>query len=1382
MGKSQEDMKMKKMRSHLVLLYCLCMALGIFSLFPKQATAVCPINKNGTYIEAENFSGGYNIDSSTHDNDWFLVNDVAGTNGGKILISGSNGSATDNPRKEVKEYKVSFPEAGTYKIWIRGKASAGGDGSMFFGIDTVATDSWKAWNYDNKTVFTWTSAMQIGASNTINVASIGEHTIKIAMREAGSQFDGFYITMGTETPTDATVPSTVTTINPKAGCTGPNWTVTPTSLGPTCFQGYNAASMSFTLTNIGENDTTTAMVSSNKTWAVVANNPIPVLNKDGSYTVTINFNTASLAIGTQLAELTVTGSAINSPLKIPITLLVKDVPATAACGEIPLYAENLVNPAIMVQLDTSGSMDTQMTIATIVDQSTPELKTIVQSIVNRADWAANNDIAFMISGTGKRSAWSRDGQPDTDAPKLILTYQVGTNPAIPEERLISSSGDDGQKASATTIDLTATSLELGRTDAPVGLRFTDISVPQGATIVSAKISFSTYAADSTSTSLTIKGVNQGNVSDLSFLTAASPALTAGVTWNNVVTWAQSMSRINIAEDVLKEVFLDRSIAWGFATWAGGNGNATDSVQSPTYYTNYRIGVHEHDDAHQTALQAIADDGSASGYTPLVPTALGGLEYFKGNRADGFYNEKYSDLSCQPRILVLVTDGEGNTATTNTAIDTATQALITEGVSVVVVGFGLTTTAQLDRIAQAMQTAGEANPDDYLYHLHKENALGVAIPFMAQNRQEFIDAMNSIVSSVKAQVFHGSSPAPTTSVDNGELLLNASFDASNWSGKITATKFDAYTGVLATSTLWNSKDSMPVTINGFMYDSAATSKVSPYTAASIIGDNFLCKPMGDIINSTPSIVGKPPYYYKFDSYSSFKYNTSVRGREPLAYVGANDGAIHAFRLSNGSEKWRFYPDSVKAKMALALTSPKDDMCSAAYCHKFLLDGSPEPADIFAASAWHTILTTGLGEGGRAYFALDVTYGNDFAVATTNPSKFLWEFNYVDDAAIGKATSIPATARVVNGTGTGWATYFGSGEEEIDINQPDKEAYLFAVNSWDKSKVWKDAANVDTYKIKLSSTTLKNDYPAPPLVVESRIADYMADRIYLGNLFGNMYRVRDIGFGEKATSAMLYNSGKTDHATPVSAKAEYASIGNGDLWIYFGTGKYLDQVDKFTVDQQYFHGLLDVGAAKSTPYTPSDLVQMSTEIITAYALDKNGLPVDLNKDGVVNSSDLAQYRTLSCTAPDAAGSCNPDNESWRLKLAIPIGSASERTISQPLVVAGIVFFTTFVPDGDVCAGNGKTWLFALDWESGEFVTDAVFDINKDGKFDSSDKTVKSGTEIEGVAGIYIGEGRPSGEIAIHNDLLFVGTTGQPPQPIKVNLPDMQTKLRSWQQVSH
>ena len=38
------------------------------------------------------------------------------------------------------------------------------------------------------------------------------------------------------------------------------------------------------------------------------------------------------------------------------------------------------------------------------DYSTPDLKTIVQEIVNRAGWASGNSMAFIVTGTGSRSA------------------------------------------------------------------------------------------------------------------------------------------------------------------------------------------------------------------------------------------------------------------------------------------------------------------------------------------------------------------------------------------------------------------------------------------------------------------------------------------------------------------------------------------------------------------------------------------------------------------------------------------------------------------------------------------------------------------------------------------------------------------------------------------------------------------------------------------------------------------------------------------------------------------------------------------------------------------------------------------------------------------
>jgi hypothetical protein len=55
-------------------------------------------------------------------------------------------------------------------------------------------------------------------------------------------------------------------------------------------------------------------------------------------------------------------------------------------------------------------------------QRTPDLKNIVQEIVNRAGWAQNNSMVFIITGTGERTAEAYEGSA-SKAPQLVITYQ-----------------------------------------------------------------------------------------------------------------------------------------------------------------------------------------------------------------------------------------------------------------------------------------------------------------------------------------------------------------------------------------------------------------------------------------------------------------------------------------------------------------------------------------------------------------------------------------------------------------------------------------------------------------------------------------------------------------------------------------------------------------------------------------------------------------------------------------------------------------------------------------------------------------------------------------------------------------------------------------------
>jgi hypothetical protein len=62
-------------------------------------------------------------------------------------------------------------------------------------------------------------------------------------------------------------------------------------------------------------------------------------------------------------------------------------------------------------------------------QLTPELKTIAQAVVDRAGWRRGNAMAFMVSGSGRRTALSFDGGLGT--PTLVLTYRTPSTPITP---------------------------------------------------------------------------------------------------------------------------------------------------------------------------------------------------------------------------------------------------------------------------------------------------------------------------------------------------------------------------------------------------------------------------------------------------------------------------------------------------------------------------------------------------------------------------------------------------------------------------------------------------------------------------------------------------------------------------------------------------------------------------------------------------------------------------------------------------------------------------------------------------------------------------------------------------------------------------------------
>jgi hypothetical protein len=108
------------------------------------------------------------------------------------------------------------------------------------------------------------------------------------------------------------------------------------------------------------------------------------------------------------------------------------------------------------------------------DQQTSDLTAIVQEIIDRGDWAALNDLAFIITGTGVRTAEAFEGSA-TGAPLLHIEYTIPDdgNPA-PVLDL------DANDSSVAGTGYATTFIENG---APVAIADTDVLITDDGTML-----------------------------------------------------------------------------------------------------------------------------------------------------------------------------------------------------------------------------------------------------------------------------------------------------------------------------------------------------------------------------------------------------------------------------------------------------------------------------------------------------------------------------------------------------------------------------------------------------------------------------------------------------------------------------------------------------------------------------------------------------------------------------------------------------------------------------------------------------------------------------------------------------------------------------------
>jgi hypothetical protein len=573
----------------------------------------------------------------------------------------------------------------------------------------------------------------------------------------------------------------------------------------------------------------------------------------------------------------------------------------------------------------------------------------------------------------------------------------------------------------------------------------------------------------------------------------------------------------------------------------------------------------------------------SGYTPLADSLLWGNMYFSDyifnyKGGDIASQTKMGDIPCRGNYIILLTDGlesarlKAGAPDYDAAVKEAAD-LLTINVKTFVVGFGqdIIGNQTLNNIA---------------------NAGGTQKAYFAADLNQLKSALQTIFQTIANQFYGRSNPVITKSRDR---LFRGSFEIKDgdYYGHLMAWDADKQTGALAPDFAWDSGEKMTIKGRGVVYtwtdaglnpenkefkdtESSLYPLVNPLNedinGDTVINDtdaqtviNFILdsnydggkykgkRPLdwvlGDIYHSTPVVIGEPSFFFTENNYSTF-YST-YKNREMMIYVGANDGFLHAFKNTDGSEKFAIIPKSLLGKLKNLSVS-----------HDFYVDASPKAYDVYftSDSKWKTVLVSGLRGGGPYYFAVDVTDPN-------NP-KILWEWT---DPNMGNAWGKPDIGKVKVGTDTKFVAFLTGGYSTTD-NQGNS-FYIVDIETGTTLKMWTQSNGMpvgsSTNKIPSGSTAYDSD------------SDGFVNYVYFGDSSGTLWKV-DVS-STNIADWTLYDfwEDTKPKQLPVFYAPAVAKNDAGDILIFFGTGDELNLTDS---NKFYsFYEITDQGATGKKTWT-------------------------------------------------------------------------------------------------------------------------------------------------------------------------------------------------------
>jgi len=525
-------------------------------------------------------------------------------------------------------------------------------------------------------------------------------------------------------------------------------------------------------------------------------------------------------------------------------------------------------------------------------------------------------------------------------------------------------------------------------------------------------------------------------------------------------------------------------------------------------------------------------------------------------------------------------------------------------------------------------------------------------------------------------------------------------------------------------------------------------------------------LADIVDSSPVAVGQPvlPYAVTWNdklyttqtmaenstsAQSYTQFISAEQTRENVVYVGANDGMLHGFRAgafdttntfqnatNDGTEVLAYFPGSLLQSAASSGTStlcasnsatqsivqnihgespaigtaaacvqPVLDFSSALYGHNFFVDATPATGDLFYGNAWHTWLVGGLGPGGAALYALDVTTPSNFK-ETNASSLVIGEWNAATIACtnvsscgsnLGNTYGTPLIRRLHNGT---WAVIFGNG---FGSSSGDAGVFIMTVDP--------STGNKTFYYLSTGQSGTSDGIAYVSSV--DLDGDHVADYLYAGDLLGNVWRFdvtsNTASSWAVSTGGPLFAAGPTHPITTSLVIGAVAGPPGDQIIVAFGTGQKTPLTNtvgaSYATAQQYLFAFWDWNYSAWNTLQPGAQFASLTAGTTStsgfssppYTINWATTPGTLTAQTLTLQSSGGVDLTSQPVCWQGTTACSSGNTSFGWYAALP--GTNEQVIYNPVLVGSAFSVNTIVPaansllDCTTTVDSGYSYAIAL-----------------------------------------------------------------------------------------